>query len=146
MSKILSIILFGLIVFSCKDSNTSKAYLKINDFLSSKDVNINDYKSIVVINEKGTCLNCNNKFAKTMEQYINKDSVVFIISTTGTLVDISGYLEKENNKNIITDFSNEFLNLDLVDHCSIINLKNKDVDTIIQFDISNIEQVNLLMK
>jgi len=146
MSKsLIYIMLFVLVFFSCASPQKSD-YEKINNYLRTVH-NYHElqlYKNIVVINESGTCMNCNNSFSKSMTKNIENDNVLFLICSPGRKVDISGYLDTEKS-NILFDFHNKFGKLNLVNHCAIIKLEDKKIDTIIEIDVNNVREKNTII-
>lgn len=132
------------LIYSCsyKDSE----YDKMKEFLSQKyDVELKDYDYLVVINEQGDCMNCNNLFSKAISSAIVNHNVLYLISSPGTNIDISPYLKYEYN-NILLDFGNHFSELQIVDKCAIIELGKNKVDTIIKIDFSNVHSANDIIK
>ncbi len=138
LSNLIFVALMGIFFnFSCKNEVISN-YAKIDKFLSTKyHKKINKYDYLIIINEQGNCLNCNNNFSKSVSKHIKSDNVLYIISTQGFNVDISPYVNK-NHSNVLFDYDNEFSKLNLVKKCAIIDLGEHKIDTIIQIDAYNI--------
>ncbi len=112
-------------------------YQRIESFYREfKTGNLDQYKQIIVINEDGTCLNCNNLFAKNQVGALSGDSILFIVSGYGTKVDISAYVGKDA-PNLILDPENEFGKLNLQKGCSIIELENNKVKQITHIGTKN---------
>lgn len=122
--KLINLVLLLFILSSCyKPSN----YEKIESFYHQfKNGDFNQFKRVIVINEGGTCLNCNNIFARSQVQKVNDPANLFIVSAQGTRVDISAYISK-NAPNLIMDYKNEFSHLNLVKGCTIFELENKKI-------------------
>lgn len=80
------------------------------------------FSRVVIINERGTCMNCNSLFAKRQLADLDNDSVLFIISSQGARIDISGYLDSSRN-NVIWDTMYLFNRFNIVDSCTVIQLK-----------------------
>lgn len=134
------LVLLLLLVIRCSDSDT---YEKVEDFYKRfKTGNLDQYNKIIVINEDGTCLNCNNLFAKNQANNLSSDSILFIVSGQGTRVDISAYIDK-NASNLILDPENKFGELSLYKGCSIIELKNKKIKNITPINNQNVQQLKM---
>lgn len=129
------LLFFLLLVSSC---STPDAYEKIEAFYHRfKNENFERFSRIIVINEDGTCLNCNNLFAKSQAGNLSKDSILFIVSGYGTKVDISAYIDK-NSPNLILDPKNEFQQLNLQKGCAIIEVENRNIKSITNISVKNI--------
>jgi hypothetical protein len=50
--------------------------------------NINNYKAILILDEKG-CITCNARFSELLKNFINNKETFIIINSSGTRVDIS---------------------------------------------------------
>jgi hypothetical protein len=135
MNSIIKISIIILFFTSCVRQSD---YHKINAFLDEKNIQITNYTQLVAINTLGDCLNCNNTFSLEMSKYLKQDSTLFIVSTPGAKIDISPYLTKKSS-NIILDFRKEFNNLNIINHSSIFKFKENTIDTIIEFDVKNID-------
>lgn len=101
-------------------------------------VKLSDYDYLVVVNEKGTCLTCNNTFAKVMAKYIGHHKTLFLISSEGVLLDISGFFNPDSN-NVVFDPIGRFNRLGIVSRCAIVHLGEASIDSIIEIDLNNIE-------
>lgn len=130
-------ILFLLFLTSC--SSETSQYDKLENFLSEEldFSDLDDYNAVVVINEMGDCINCNDSFSKMMTKHLKNKRFLYIISTSGTKVDVSGYLNSDTD-NILFDFRNNFKNLNLLEKSAIIMIENNKIDTIIQIDKDNL--------
>lgn len=136
-----------LIVFlqSCSQKIESD-YQSIESFLNKGKYNVNleDFSKLVVINDKGDCIVCNNTFAKYISENISKSNTLFIISQDGTKVDISAYIDIEEPSNIIFDYKDDFSDLGIIRGSGIITLKDKEVIDVFIVTPQNIQTVNLL--
>jgi len=122
MNKLIILITALSIIYSC---HSPSSYDKVKSFYESKKTgNFSKFKFLVVINEGGSCLNCNNIFSKTISSSISNSDILFIVSGSGTKVDISDYTDKSYS-NVIWDFENSFQNFNLTKKCAIFRLKNK---------------------
>lgn len=118
------LILLLLIAGSCTQQSN---FEKIERFYYQfKKGDFNQFKRVIVINEEGTCINCNNLFAQSQAQQVDETTNLFIVSGQGTRVDISAYISK-NAPNLIMDYKNEFSRLDLVRGCTIFELENRKI-------------------
>ena len=135
------LILLLLITGSCaKPSN----FEKIESFyLQFKKGDFNQFKRVIVINEEGTCINCNNLFARSQAKQVDETTNLFIVSGQGTRVDISAYISK-NAPNLIVDYRNEFSRLDLVKGCTIFELENRKIVRTTYIKPENITQFGKL--
>ena len=137
LKKVSRLLLVIILLNSCNHKVTN--YEKIETFIKknfNKDLNGYDY--LIVINEQGDCLNCNNKFSVTLSKYLDNNNVLYLVSTPGFNIDVSPYIKKDHS-NVLLDYNNEFSKLDLVKKCAIIDFGTKKIDTIIQVDVSNIK-------
>lgn len=98
---------------------------------------LNEYNYLVVINEKGDCMNCNNSFSLAMSKNIKKSNVLFLISSPGYSIDISSYT-KDKKHNVFYDYREKFNELNLINHSAIFIFNNNKVDSIIQINSSNL--------
>lgn len=130
--------LFMLLIQGC-DTHTPYDYERIDTFLKTEYNfhHFSEYDRLIIINELGDCINCNNTFAKSVASKTDNEKLLFLISTPGTRVDISGFLSHEY-ENVLYDFHNNFSNLELVSHCAIINYSERSIDTIIEVTNSNL--------
>ena len=129
------------------DSKTPQKQLsrteKLKAYCSIHQQNLHDFLQIVVINEIGSCINCNNIFAKSQTQNLNSDSTLFIVSGIGNKVDLSAYIDKKS-AHLIFDESQSFDSLKIVKSCAIISLKNDTIYRIEEIDINNVHDLSLV--
>ena len=120
---------------------------RIDDLLKSefRFKQLTDYDQIIVINEMGECMKCNNTFAEGMSRYLDRDNLLFVICSAGNRVDISPFIEEEK-ANVILDYGNEFESLGLIHHCAIFELDDKKVDAIVEVSTDNVHEVLLGFK
>ena len=139
MNKVSVLSIFIGLFVSCT-GNKETNYERIDSFLQSAydGKSLNNYDYMIVINEEGDCLNCNKSFTKRIANYTEYENTLFLICTPGSNVDISSYIAEEKD-NILLDYHNKFSDLNLTDHCAIFELKNHQIDTIIQIDAFNLE-------
>lgn len=131
------LILLSLLAGSCAKPS---GYEKIERFYHQfKKGDFGRFKRVIVINEEGTCLNCNNIFAQSQFQKVDEASNLFIVSAQGTRVDISAYISK-NAPNLIMDYTNEFGRLNLVKGCTIFELENKQISKTTLIKADNVTQ------
>ncbi len=142
--NLLSILFVSFVVFSCVDSTSKKPvekirsnYEKLVQYCKEKNHPVNHYKTIIVINEIGTCINCNNIFSKGQGENLNSDSILFIVSGVGNKVDLSAYVDQKS-PNLIYDVSSGFDELNIVKSCAIISLHPNEIDTIEQINVNNV--------
>lgn len=127
------ILFSSILLFECSNSYTSPlTHLDttsiIRDFYfeeTQKD-DFSKYRRVVIINENGTCLNCNNAFAQAHAKNIADDSTLFIVSSEGAMVDISPYISRQR-PNVIWDTFYAFESLLTMNQCAILEL-NPEVD------------------
>lgn len=128
-----------LLLFNSCSAPEPDTYTRIETFYQRfKKGNFERFSRIIVINEEGTCINCNNLFARNQAENLSKDSVLFIVSGYGTKVDISAYVDK-NSPNLILDPKNEFQKLNLKKGCSIIEMEGKKVKSITNISAKNVQ-------
>lgn len=87
----------------------------------AKDTNFSHFQKVILINEHGSCLNCNNLFSLEHENEVNSDSVLFIISSYGCRIDISKYITNPHD-NVIWDSLCLLDELLLFEKCEILDL------------------------
>lgn len=116
----ISVLLICLLVFSC---NKKSDLEKVQEYYYSNkpDGKFENFRKVIILNELGNCINCNNKFALQMSDSINSKEILFIVSCSGAKVDISPYLDKHQD-NIIVDRQTRFDLLQITKACAIINL------------------------
>lgn len=128
MKRYSYIVLIVLLINSCNNHTTKtrdddeieiikKFYLS----QTSRD-DFSKYYSVILINECGSCLNCNNAFALAHSDEIEDDSVLFIISSCGVKIDISPYII-DKRSNVIWDSSSIFEEMLPLKSCKKINLR-----------------------
>jgi len=143
MNKIYTLLICTLLLClqSCQEKHEESDYDRIDNFLSNElgFSNLDDFDMLAVINEMGDCMNCNNSFSKTMAEHTANKKLLFLISTPGTRVDISEYIDK-GNTNVLYDFHNHFKNLDLINRSAILKFKHVALDTIIEIKADNLQE------
>lgn len=113
-------------------------YEKIAGFCRENGLDdLSKYSTVVVINEEGNCLNCNNSFAISQAKSIEEESILFIVSGSGTRVDISPYLNRSAS-NVILDSKDAFRKLNLVQSCAVISLSKNQIEKITPISAKNI--------
>lgn len=118
--SVLVILLICTLSFSCKQKSDIE---KIQDYylVHKPDGKFEKYRKIIIINELGNCINCNNRFSLQMSYSINNQSILFIVSGMGSKVDISPYINILQ-ENIIWDTKSEFDQLKITKACAIIDI------------------------
>lgn len=142
-------ILFFTTVFfllTCSENQTKKApilssFEKLELYCKSKQKTIANYKHVIVINEIGTCINCNNIFAKNQGENLNADSTLFIVSGIGNKVDLSSYIDRESS-NLIFDEAAGFDSLNIVKSCAIITLSKDSIRSIELINVNNVHELS----
>lgn len=123
---------FGLliIVTSCASPLENKKE-NLEYFLAEKGINYSQFSSILVLTEEA-CPACTHSFASLLEKQIENKNSLLIISAKGALVDISMFLEAEEEKNILYDWKLDFKNQGIAEGSNAIFLKNTGaIDTIV---------------
>lgn len=142
MNKSIVILIIGLIFSSCDEAvvKPKTDFERLEQFCSVQGLvkSLSDYYLVVVINDDGNCLNCNNIFADKMSDRINEENVLFILSEDGTKVDISTYIDSQS-ENVIWDMNGDFDKLNLVNSCSLIELENRQIIDKVVIDATNID-------
>ncbi len=121
-------IYFGIIVFisivllGCTDNFEKESIVKFYEEHCPSG-NIYNYRKIVVINDLGGCMNCNNSFATIMADSLDVEDILFIVSCDGCKVDISPYIEIDR-ENVIWDKNLDFNELEIVKTCAVIDFKD----------------------
>lgn len=95
--------------------------------------------SIAVVNESGSCINCNKTFSDFMFDFIDHEELLFIICSNGIRMDISPFLNT-GKKNILLDPDNEFRKTNLLDEPGVIFLNQTGIDTIFTVNPNSIEK------
>ena len=148
MRTIINVLIFRFIVFcllpislgmsACGETTDFK---KIEAFLLAHDhqTNLEEYDYLLIINEGGKCLNCNDVFARVMAKFKTNNNILYIVSGEGVMIDISAYLFDSSATNIILDEAQTFSDLNLVNQCAIIALDDQQIDTIIEINLENMK-------
>lgn len=133
------IILLLMILISCQQKYESD-YEKIQNFLTKHSFNkkLDRFNTIVIINDKGTCINCNNDFAQYTSRNLNNKNFLFIISQNGSKVDISPFINLKDSSNVVLDFNQDFYKLKIMNGSGIIKIKN---DSLISKTIINSKSI-----
>ena len=76
----------------------------LSNYLQKQQVELNTIESVLVLSEK-SCIACIRSFALVLENQLNNPKSVLIVSSKGTYVDISVFLDEKNNQNVIHDFN-----------------------------------------
>ena len=135
--------LFSFLFLGC---STPTTYDQINQFLKTENsTDIKDFDHLVVINEMGGCITCSNRFAELMEEHIDNKSILFLICSSGSKIDVSAYLNREVD-NIVYDFRNKFATLNIVNHCSIISLDEEKSCAVTEIDVNNLNESMIKFK
>lgn len=133
-----AITLISLLVLLYGCVSEQSDYEKVAAFIHDNyQLKLEKYDYLIVVNEQGDCLNCNNAFSTSIARYIDNDNVLYLISSPGFNIDVSPYIQKEQ-ENVLLDFSNHFAELNLVEKCAILDLGNNKIDTIIDISLSNV--------
>lgn len=111
-----------------------------------KGVKINENTEGVFILDDEGCLTCNRAFGTIISKLLDNQKVNFIVTADANKVDISDYLEKSYQPNILIDrkktiFKNEFFN-----HSTILFMSKLQIDTIIIINVNDLEQQMDLVK
>ena len=137
MNRCVAILFLSVIVIACKPETE---YEKMAHYFEShSEGDLSQFEYVIVINEIGSCINCNNYFSKEMTKALKDDKVLFILSGNGTKVDMSGYIQKDH-KNVIWDRPAHFDELKIVEKCAILEIKDKQIIEKTEIDINNLEK------
>jgi len=120
---------FCILFLHACSSNQESNFAKIENFIQHHGITepLSKFKKLIIINDKGTCIQCNNDFSKMISTNLNDKTTLFIISQDGTKVNISAFLDSKNSENLILDFKEEFSKLNIVDGCAIIEIKEESL-------------------
>lgn len=135
-------ILIILFLVACTNRHQTK-YEKIESFFKEyygNKITLSKYKAIVIVNDKGNCMNCTNAFSKYIAQKISNPKILFIISQNGVKVDISKYLNNER-PNLILDRNEDFSKLNIITGSGILYLKGQRITDSLVIDYMNIESI-----
>lgn len=102
--------------------------------------NIYDKDILIVINEHGDCLNCNSNFSKLVAKYRDDEQVVYLISTPGSKVDISFYMDYDS-KNIYFDFFDKFSEISNLQSSAVYFLGENKTEDIVEINPNNIQEL-----
>lgn len=137
MNRWITLLILPFFFVSCKPETD---YEKMEHYYNSfKDGELSQFQFVVVINEIGSCINCNNYFSKEMAKALDDDKILFILSGNGTRVDMSGYIN-EDYQNVIWDRPARFDELKIVERCAILELKNREIIDKEEINIDNMEE------
>lgn len=137
-----SLFVLTLLFVGCNQSSTKVQkpttfdtltdYFKIRqEFVLDKKV-----KTVFVLTEYG-CIPCNRKFSSYIKENINNDSVLFLITASGSMVDITPY--ENNEKNIFYDQNMNIKKYPIFKTSKAIYLKNNTIDTILLLNSEQLE-------
>lgn len=94
------------------------------------------FRKIVIVRENGgSCMNCNDMFARHMADSIDNPQILFIVSAMGNKMDISAYIDRER-KNVIWDNLLKFDKLNISETCAVIDLSQNNRKT--EYSVDNI--------
>lgn len=135
--------LFIIIATSCnKQKKEISDYQKIAQYLEK----YHNYKlgistkKIVIITDNG-CPSCNDALSElSSKSFIGDSTTLLVITGKGTFTDISPFVKKRGNKNIIFDWSADMDRLPLLVQSSVVYLDNNEVDTLININSEQIYQ------
>jgi len=139
MLKKTSFLLF-LVLISCNYNkrNYKKKSSELVEFIKSKNLDNKDSITTVLLLSDEGCFNCNNRFSKLIQNHINRNNTLIIITASGAKIDISAF-QDSNIKNIYFDDINEIAQLNLTQNSGVFFLKNNEIDTIISIQAIDIE-------
>lgn len=106
-------------------------------YYASGKSDFDQYQYIVLINEEGKCISCNNIFAQSMSDDLQNNKVLFILSGTGTKIDISAYANSES-ENVLMDYNREFKKLAIVNQCAVLTIADGNIASMVKIDIHNV--------
>ena len=97
-----------------------------------------DYKAIVYLSEN-TCPSCNHAFSQAVGQYaLGNDSLLVIVNAKGRTMNLTPYWEYDG-KNLIFDYTDNFLRLRLSTGSCIILLKECQIDSVVFIQPDNLD-------
>lgn len=102
---------------------------------------LTSYEYVIIISDKGDCIQCNRKFAKLMESSIKSQEILIILSCSSSKVDISQYL-KANRSNIIIDRHKRFEKSNLYSSSTIFRMGNSEIVEIVEISLANLQEVS----
>lgn len=143
LNTVIIVVFSILILISCENESSREIQQKLSanellaQYCENHEQNLKAYNHVIVINEIGTCINCNNIFAKAQGNNLYSDSTLFIVSGIGNKVDLSAYIDN-NSTNLILDQSADFDTLDIVSSCAIITLEGKQIKSIENINVNNV--------
>ena len=124
------------IVTSVQGHNTS--YDSILDYFKTRHHKKLEpsVRRIFVLTENG-CLTCNKKFLSLLKHNLSDTSAIFIVGVSANYFDISGL---DSSKQVVIDQSLLETEYPMLHQSKVIYLRNKQVDTIITIDVTQIDQ------
>lgn len=141
---IISILLFGC---SLKKEDNYSLVTFLSDIDSSKI--LSDYNTIIYVADGNVCITCTIAFANITQNYLlNKDSVLIILNSDGTRLDISLF-KSDTVNNVVFDYKGKFYQLGLFENknSGIVLLQNNQIDSVIELDVDKLnEQLMFLQK
>jgi hypothetical protein len=117
-------------------SNNNEGVLEIIANHSS-DIHIDSVQWVAVLSESG-CIGCNQSFAKVLEGHINQENGVILFTGSGGIIDISKFLEYDNENFL-------FLNQSEIPEgikgksSSMVFMKDQHIDTCINISSDNLK-------
>lgn len=116
-----------LFFFSCTVGPEDKSDLIRDFYMKAKpEGSFDNFEKVIVISEKTTCLNCTNWFATKLADSLEIPETLYVVSGTGAKIDISPYIDEEQD-NLILDFNSHFDKTRILDGSGIIYLDDGKV-------------------
>lgn len=72
-----------------------------------------------------------------MSADVQNNKVLFILSGSGTKIDISAYANNES-ENVLMDYTSEFKKLDIVHQCAVLKIADRNIASMVKIDINNV--------
>ncbi len=133
------------ILASCASQN-EKANRHFWRSVSALNLLVDDKtKGFVVIDDDG-CVTCNKSLAKAVTQMLDDTDIKFIITADRTRIDLSQFLDKKNNPNIVFDRKKSIFIEGIPTKSSIIFINNNKIDTIIVINAEDLKNQLTLMQ
>ncbi len=130
----LSILLLVCFLSCIRSSNED---LLNNYLLNNHSVILNDeIKAIIIISERGGCMNCNKSFSSFVANEIENPSILYIVCSTGIKIDISPYINKSNT---LFDYNDKFGEMGLLKKSGVLFIEERKIDTIVEISVETFE-------
>lgn len=92
----------------------------------------------IVILADNSCMSCNRQLSDLMAGYLERKDIQFVLSVHESVIDISPY-QQSARKDLVFDYNHRLTDNGIIKGSTLLFLKNKAVDTMVQLDAATLE-------